>query len=274
MDWINYLFLIAAGAVGGFLSGLLGIGGALVFIPILTQFISKGNVGVEEVPYILANSFIIVFVAGASASYKQYKMNNLFPKSAILVAIPAAIVSIGIGYVINLYTNDGNNAIKNVFKIFFLIILIFIVIQTLMKSKKNDFETMPSQIKPIKYIGSGIGVGFLSGITGLGGGAIMLPIFHNLFKLKYTVSTSLSSSVIPMFTLPLLLYYAYLTPQKDIYVGMQTGYICWPLILPLIPFIVIFSQMGVKYSHKFPIWVLKTIFAVIILINIYKIVFL
>lgn len=266
--------MAAVGALGGFLSGLLGIGGALVFIPVFTHYIGNANVGIESVPYLLANSFFIVFVAGLSASFKQYKMKNLHPKQAFFVAIPATIIALLVIKLIDIMISNGYEEIKIIFKFVFLSLLFFIVIQTFMSAKKTNYNLLAEEVKPHKFLFSGLFVGFFSGITGLGGGSIMLPIFHNFLKIKYTISTSLSSTVIALFTVPSLIYYAFLNPINIIYPAAQSGYICWPLVLPIVPFIIIFSQLGVKYNHQFPVWLLKTIFAVIIIINIYKIIFL
>lgn len=260
--------------MGGFLSGLLGIGGALVFIPILTHYIGNADVGLESVPYLLANSFFIVFIAGISASFKQHTMKNLHPKQALYVAIPATIISLIIIAIIENMTSNGNEQLKVIFKFVFLSLLFFIVIQTFMTAKNKHYNRLSEEVKPHKFVLSGLFVGFFSGITGLGGGSIMLPIFHNFLKIKYTIATSISSTVIALFTLPSLIYYAFLEPTNIIYPSAQAGYICWPLVLPIVPFIIIFSQLGVKYNHQFPVWLLKTIFASIIIINIYKIIFL
>ena len=268
---MNYIWLALTGALGGFLSGLLGIGGALVFIPILSYLIGQHGLEQESVSYLLANSFMVVLAAGLAASYRQYKLNNIFPKTAIAVAIPATIVALGISFLIAFWTESSTVDVKLIFKFFFLFLLVLIIVQSFWGRKSNDYDSMPQSLSFSKKVGAGVLVGFFSGITGLGGGSIMLPLFHNTFKLKYTAATSLSSTVIPLFVLPTVFYYGLLTPQKYIMQSGQTGFICWQWVLPMLPFIVIFSQIGVKKNHEFPLWLTKLIFALIIVINILKI---
>jgi len=263
-----------AGIIGGFLSGLLGIGGALVFIPIITHVIAPFLLGAEAIPYILANSFCIVFIAGAAASFKQYKLGNYYPQQSIYTAIPAAFCSLIVAAVVKYYSTYNGDELIQFFKFIFLLLLVFIFFNTLFTNRKKAFFGMPNQIANKKFVYTGIGVGFISGITGLGGGVLMLPIFSQFFRLKYSIATAISSLVIPLFTLPSLIYYAYLTPTETIYPSMQLGYICLPIVLPTIPFIILCSQLGVKLNHRFPVWILNAIFALIILINIYKIIFL
>lgn len=249
----------------------MGIGGALIFIPIFSYLIRQEGVGQESIPYLLANSFIVVLVAGIAASYRQYKMNNIFIRPALHIAVPATIVALGISYLIAQWASMGNVDIKSIFKMFFLVVLVLIIIQSFAGKKSKLYNGKPNELSNSKKVGAGILVGFFSGITGLGGGSIMLPLFHNMYKLKYSSATSLSSSVIPLFVLPTVIYYLLQEPVKHVSNAYQTGYICWSWVLPMVPFIVIFSQIGVKKNHEFPLWLTKVIFAAIILINIIKI---
>lgn len=230
--------------------------------------------GNESVPYLLANSFVVVFVAGLAASYRQYRLNNFYFKDALKVAIPATAISLFIIYMIAYFLESQSIQIKPIFKTVFLMVLIFIVIQSFISKKSNAYLKKPSEVGDGQKTIAGLIVGFFSGITGLGGGSIMLPLFHNFYKMKYSVATSLSSAVISLFIFPSLVYYSVLSPHSIIYSGSQTGYICWGLVLPMVPFIIIFSQLGVKMHHRFPVWLTKTIFAAIIIINIIKILFL
>lgn len=271
MSWIGYLWMALTGALGGFLSGLLGIGGALIFIPVFSYLIRIEGVGQESVPYLLANSFVVVCVAGLAATYRQYKLNNTFPKTALHIAIPATLVALTVSFLVAMWASQSSINIKLLFKFFFLLVLVLIVVQSFMGKKSKDYVNMPQELVASKKIVAGVLVGFFSGITGLGGGSIMLPLFHNFYKIKYTAATSLSSTVIPIFALPTVIYYSMQTPLQSVSGSLQSGYICWNWVLPMLPFIVLFSQIGVKKNHQFPLWITKVIFAAIIIVNIVKI---
>ena len=77
------LFLI--GLIGGLLSGILGIGGGIVFVPLLTYLTKedfKINTGIS--------SLAIVFVASASAV--SYIVNGIEISSYVLYLIIGAVI--------------------------------------------------------------------------------------------------------------------------------------------------------------------------------------
>lgn len=67
--------LLGLGATGGFLAGLLGVGGALVLIPLLLYVPPRLGVGVLDVKAVAAVSMVQVFVAALSgvAAHRRYR---------------------------------------------------------------------------------------------------------------------------------------------------------------------------------------------------------
>ena len=54
--------LILIGSVGGLLAGIMGVGGGLIFIPVLTYLFSQQGLPTDEiVKFTLANSIALIF---------------------------------------------------------------------------------------------------------------------------------------------------------------------------------------------------------------------
>ena len=73
------ILLLLTGVLGGFLAGALGVGGGIIFVPVIQWYISKYRITIETVDYTLANSFCVVFFIGLlgiilQKNLKHYKI--------------------------------------------------------------------------------------------------------------------------------------------------------------------------------------------------------
>ena len=73
---LDLCILIIGGCLGGFLAGLLGVGGGMIFIPFIQYMLSDfSNIPDSEiVKFTLANSIGLVFLSGISGISRQAKL--------------------------------------------------------------------------------------------------------------------------------------------------------------------------------------------------------
>ena len=68
----SFLILLLCGSIGGFLAGLLGVGGGMVFIPVIHEYLNSYSLTTDEiVKYTLGNSIALVFISGVSGTFRQ-----------------------------------------------------------------------------------------------------------------------------------------------------------------------------------------------------------
>lgn len=272
MDYLHLIIYIIAGAFGGFMAGMLGVGGGIVFIPII-QEIAKKTAAPEDLSfYEIANSLAIVLVVGISGSYKQYKLKNTDIKSAVFTGLFAIFSSQIVTWVLHEF--ELNN--HNVFKTIYAVILVITGLRMWYSRKQIENE---SKIDEIQLPGiaalfpAGTFAGIITAITGLGGGVVMVPYFNKILKLPLKFSTGLSLSVIPIIAAPMLVTYMFKSPVKEVFPGLQTGYLMWTAIIPLIIAAGITSPLGVRVANKISSKTLLFIFMSFIAVNLLKIVF-
>jgi uncharacterized membrane protein YfcA len=259
------LLLVLFGAVGGFLAGLLGVGGGIVFIPVFDYlFRSQGVEGEELVRYILANSFVCIFFSGLVSSYRQYRLKNFYPKHIIFTAIPAMIFAALLSGSI-----AGVDWYKEeYFKLFFVLLLLYTLIRSNLKKKKSSELETTDDNRPWKSVFVGSAAGTVSAFSGLGGGVAMIPLMTGFCRFDIRKAASISIGVIPLLAIPHLLVYAMATPSQV--ADNQIGYIDYNYSIPLIVGVLITSGFGVRLAHRIEQKYLKLIFAILIIILIIK----
>lgn len=260
----DFVIIALFGAIGAFISGLLGVGGGIIFIPILDYYLQKAGIfGTELVKFTLANSFFVILFAGMIISLKQYRSDNFFLKPVIYTAIPGVVTS----YIMTRLILEGNWYQQNQFKTVFLLMLIPMTIRMFMRKDHIIVSHKAMPAWPIFSI-TGFFTGIITSLSGLGGGILMVPVFSDLLKLPIKTATSISTGVIPIFTLVLII--PYMNAHAAIINPYQCGYIVFSLVAPLILSVIIISPLGVKTAHQMKSNHLRIIFASVASIIILK----
>lgn len=269
MDIQIIILFLLGGILGGFLAGMLGVGGGIVFVPLIQIVLEKYQIinDTDFVNYTLANSLTIVLVIGIFGTIKHYKNKNTHIPSALIIGLSAIVVSLGITLLVK-YFNLQN---EKLFKGIFVTILAATALKMILGLKKTKTETTLNLPSKYKLIPAGIFTGFVTALSGLGGGVVMVPYFTNILKMPIKFATGLSVTVIPLIALPLLIFYSFEMPTQIIYQKYQMGYILLPLVLPIITGAVFATSFGIKTAQKLNEKTITIIFLSFVLITILKV---
>ena len=177
--------------MGGMLSGLLGVGGGIIFIPVFEWiFRQKGLDGEELVRMMLANSFLAILFSGITSSYKHQKMGTFYPKEIITIAIPAMVFGAGMSYFIT-----SLSWYKDVyFQLVFVIVIVVTLWRLSVSGKKEAQPELP--YSRVKYGFIGVATGLISAFSGLGGGVAMIPLLTLVLRQDMRKAAGISIGVI------------------------------------------------------------------------------
>lgn len=274
----SFLILLLCGSIGGFLAGLLGVGGGMLFIPVIHEYLNSYSLTTDEiVKYTLGNSIALVFISGVSGTFRQIKMGTWDWKQSLQIGIPGALSSLAMSYAITHGDWYNKQRFQTVFLGFLLLSIGNMIFGKSKAQKINspsntnvELNDNPTHISPTaknqKTILLPTLVGILAGtvvsLSGLGGGIIMVPLFRMLLKKPMHQATSLSLSIVPILSISSLLQYTISQPIQPIN-PLQTGYLLWIILIPMMAGVMFFSSFGQKTAPRVPVLWLRVIFAVL-----------
>lgn len=217
--------LVSLGLIIGLISGLFGVGGGFLLVPLLNSFFG--------IPYSLAVGTTLgqMFFTAFSGSARHIVQKNVDLKMALLLltgSLPGLLLGIGIMNSLQTpitYTIRGRQVtqldlIMSIIYLFFLISLgTFMVWETCCRrtdpGEHHGFSLgflLGLSWKPLVRVPSlgerevsawffsllGLGVGILSGLLGVGGGFILMPALVYLMGTSshYAVGTSLLQTLV------------------------------------------------------------------------------
>ena len=245
--------LFILGLLGGFLSGLLGLGGAVVMIPLMLSIpplVGAGRLTMKEVAGL---SMLQVLASSVSGILIHRKNNYVNGKVLLSVGIPMGLCALG-GSWASKYMEDRT------LMVFFglLVVVAFVLLLT----RKQDHQEVPAEAFEFRLFPCvliGVFVGFVSGAVGAGGGFILIPLMIIVLRvpLKVTVGTSLG-----------IVFIGALTGSIGKLISLQVSIAtALPLILGSIPA----AQLGAKCSKAMPSRVIHRVLLVVVFASMVKV---
>jgi uncharacterized membrane protein YfcA len=185
VDYLQFLFLGVIGVVGGMLSGLVGVGGGIVFVPGLLY---AGGWRIQEA---VAASLVIIIFSSLSGTIRNARsadpVNWRVAGLLSLAVAPSSLLGVFISRV----------SPEIVVKLAFATLLLALAYPTARGG--GEYDPDRKHIPLLLVFLAGVFIGTLSGLVGVGGGVVMVPLMVLGMGLttKKAVSTSLA---VVMFT--------------------------------------------------------------------------
>jgi len=158
----DQLGLIALGFAAGVLGSMIGLGGGIIVVPILTFF--------GYSPTIAASSSLLAAFSNASASTISYSKQKRIEFS---LGLKLGLLTIP-GTVLGAYFSS--DVAPEIFKILFGFVLIASSIYIFVRKKIENKKVHLSKKMMVFVIGASFFAGILSAFFGIGGGIIFVPL--------------------------------------------------------------------------------------------------
>lgn len=179
---LYYIAVLIFGLIAGFMSGLLGVGGGIIIIPVflyLMPLLGFETLSVEQITGIAS----VQVIMGSFFAYKAHKKLGVIDKKLILTIGIQAAAGAFLGAVISKFIPG------RILLIMYFSVLVFSLI-TLAPHKykekifvKKDFNTFLTNLFTVVS-------GYLSGSLGVGGAVLYIPVLNSLYGMSLKASIS------------------------------------------------------------------------------------
>ncbi|WNY26428.1 sulfite exporter TauE/SafE family protein [Methanolapillus ohkumae] len=189
MEWVYFFLLFIGGLIAGGFAGMLGLGGAFLMVPL--QLFVLTNMGYSPdiaIKVAIATSLAVTLPTALNSSYRHSKKGTVYWKYAALIGTFGFIFSFLSSFVANYLP-------ESFLSVFFGIVVLIAALKT--SSYKNVNED-PSQISKnyLLYAVCGAIMGTVSGLTGIGGGIVVIPLMIFILRFPFINAVGTSSATI------------------------------------------------------------------------------
>ena len=253
-----FIVLSIAASVAGFMAGLLGVGGGIIIVPALYYAFTILDFDIATRMHISVGTSLAIILPTSIISAKTHMEHkavdiNLVKSFGIFIVI--GVIG-GTFLAVNLRTSD--------FILFFSIMAFIVGIFFIFL--RDKFLENPKKIKDsIKNI-SGVGVGFISVLLGIGGGSLMVPFMRTFgYDIRKSIGTASAigiliaiSGTITMITGGEII--------NDVVTPFTLGYINLFGFIVFVPVTMLMARIGAKAVYKIDKKLLSKIFGTFLLI--------
>jgi uncharacterized protein len=269
---LEWVILIIVGLIAGIIGSLVGLGGGIIVVPMLLSLGSYITVFDDVSPQVaVGTSLLVVIFTGLSSTLTYMKYKKVDYKSGLIFFIGS-----GPGGIVGAYVNKLFDTSS--FSIWFGLFMIFVSIILMVKNKlpqmkeRNGKKVIRTYIneegnersysyQPVPGVLIAFVVGFISGLFGIGGGALMVPAMILLFMFPPHIAVATSMFII------------FLSSSISSITHIALGNINWLFAAALIPGAWVGGRIGAIINTKLQGKTIESLLRIVLIIAGFKLIY-
>ena len=263
---IAAIVLLITGLGVGFASGLLGVGGCFIMIPVqVWAYTALGIPFNTAVAIAFGTNLFVVLPTAASGAYGHTKKGAVWWKAAIFLGasgatgavigatIATTLVGMGLGWILSIAF--GSAIIAGAVR--------------MLTAKPPEVTGKEPVDSPLLWILWGVPLGIVTGIIGIGGGVLMVPVMVVALSFGIHRAVGTSTALMIFTSVGGLIGYIYNGLKAGIpfvfhnlhmlgYMNLESWILLAATSVPM-------AQVGVRTAHKLPAKQLRYVFIAVML---------
>lgn len=262
LDWPTIIALIvgllATGAIGGVLAGLLGVGGGIVVVPVLFWILTLLEFPSDISSHLAVATSLATIIPTSISSMRAHKRRGTVDGSLLRLWGPAVVIGALIGGLLSkVIPGDG-------LRLVFGIVGILVAINMAIPKTLVIADGLPKSGIINRAIATVIGL--ISSLMGIGGGTLSVPTLSAFsFPVHKAVGTAAAMGL--LIALPGVLGFIWSGWNISGRPPLSLGYVNLAAVAIIAPVSYFIAPLGARFAHALNPRLLKMAFAVFLFIT-------
>lgn len=248
---MDYFLYIIIGILAGLISGLFGLGGGAVIVPLLIFVFAMQGIAPEVATHLAVGTSLATIIFTALSSIYTHHQNNGIRWDLVKKMIPGILLGAWLG------SHFAISITGLLLQLLFGAFMVSVALQMLIYTPKVGIKSTPGPF--VMNIAGGT-IGGISALFGIGGGTLTTP-FLTFFGIRIHQAVGTAAVI----GLPIALVASYVFASVDItntaLPAGSIGFIFMPAWLGIILTSLPCARIGAKLAHRVNSVQLKTAFA-------------
>jgi uncharacterized protein len=237
---MEYLFYLMVGSIAGIVSGLFGLGGGAIIVPLLIFTFAARGMPYEIITHLAIGTSLATIIFTALSSIYTHQKKQAIRWDIFKTLVPSILLG---GLIGGLFAISLNGILL---QLLFGGFLMLVSLQLLLNRPQVGGRSLPNYI--IMAV-SGGGIGGISAIFGIGGGTLTVPIltFYGV-KIHQAIGTAAACGL-PI-ALGATLVYVTASAEGIVMPQGSLGFVFIPALLGIIVASLPCALLGALLAHK------------------------
>jgi uncharacterized membrane protein YfcA len=251
LEWAAYIGL---GLFAGFVAGLLGVGGGLIIVPVLSFVFAAHHFPDAYTLHLALGTSLASIVFTSISSFRAHHAHGAVNWKIWRQVTPGIITGTLLGSVLAAHLST------HFLKVFFVIFLFYVGTQMILDIKPKAARDLPGL--PGMF-GAGNIIGAVSSLVGIGGGTLSVP-FMTWCNVKLHDAIGTSAAIGFPIAVAGAVGYVANGLRVDGLPEYSLGFIYLPALAAIAVASILTAPFGARLAHRLPVKKLKKIFAVLL----------
>ncbi len=246
---------LGLGLASGFIAGLLGVGGGLVLVPVLSWIYAQQDFPAQYNIHMALGTSLAVIVLTSIASLRAHHGHGAVRWTAVLRIAPGIVLGTLAGALAAAHFSDLG------LRLFFIAFLFFAGSQMLIGFKPKAHRDLPGW--PGMTLAGGV-IGMISSWVGIGGGTLSVP-FLSWCNVRFQEAIGTSAAIGFPIAVSGFVGYALSGQAATGLPAYSLGFVYLPAFALVALLSMVSAPWGARLTHRLPVDRLKKIFAALLL---------